>query len=106
MINDVSQFFWICCIGIILVFIIGLYCLLVTSNLIRAIIALELLTKAITLFIILAGYVTGRTGLAQAIAVTVIVIEVVIIAVACGVVLCVFRHNKTIDVKLLRNIKG
>ena len=101
-----SQFFWICCIGIALVFITGLYCLLLTFNLIRAVIALELMTKAVTLFIILAGYVTGRTGAAQAIAVTVIVIEVVIIAVTIGVVLCAFRHNKTVDVKLLRNLKG
>ena len=95
-----------CSIGGILVFIIGIYCILVTFNLIRAIIGLELLTKTVTLFLILAGYVTGRTGLAQALAITLIVIEVVVIAIAAGVILCVFRHNKTIDVKLLRNIKG
>ena len=57
-------------------------------------IGLELLTKGITLFIILAGYVTGRTGLAQAMAITLIIIEVVVIVVAVGVVLCVFRHNQ------------
>ncbi len=101
-----SQLFWMCSIGGILVFIIGIYCILVTFNLIRAIIGLELLTKTVTLFLILAGYVTGRTGLAQALAITLIVIEVVVIAIAAGVILCVFRHNKTIDVKLLRNIKG
>ena len=95
-----------CCIGIFLVFFTGLYCILATFNLIRAIIGLELLTKAVTLLIILAGYVTGRTGLAQAFAITLIVIEVVVIAVAMGVILCVFRHNKTIDVRLIRNIKG
>jgi NADH:ubiquinone oxidoreductase subunit K len=101
-----SQLFWMCSIGGILVFIIGIYCILVTFNLIRAIIGLELLTKTVTLFLILAGYVTGRTGQAQALAITLIVIEVVVIAVAAGVILCVFRHNKTINVKLLRNIKG
>ena len=106
MINDMSQLFWMCSIGAILVFITGFYCILVTFNLIRAIIGMDLLTKAVTLFLILAGYVTGRTGLAQAIVITLIVIEVVVIAVAVGVILCVFRHNKTIDVKLLRNIKG
>ena len=59
-----SQLFWMCSIGAILVFITGLYCILVTFNLIRAIIGVELLTKAVTLFLILAGYVTGHTGLA------------------------------------------
>jgi multisubunit Na+/H+ antiporter MnhC subunit len=106
MVNDIPQLFWMCSIGAILVFIIGIYCILVTFNLIRAIIGLELLTKAVTLFLILAGYVTGRMGLAQALVITLIVIEVVVIAVAVGVILCVFRHNNTIDVRLLRNIKG
>jgi multisubunit Na+/H+ antiporter MnhC subunit len=95
-----------CSIGAILVFITGLYCILVTSNLIRAIIGVELLTKAVTLFLILAGYVTGHTGLAQALAITLIIIEVVVVAIAVGVALCVFAHNRTIDVKLLRNLKG
>ena len=104
--NSVSQLFWILSIGVILIFIAGLYCLLATSNLIRTLIALELITKAITLFIILAGYVTGRCGLAQAMAITLIVIEVVIIAVAVGIILCVFRHNESVKVKMLRNIKG
>jgi multisubunit Na+/H+ antiporter MnhC subunit len=104
--NDMSWLFCVFSIGTILVFITGLYCLIATFNLIRAMIGLELLTKAVTLFMILVGYVTGRTGLAQALVITLIVIEVVVIAVAVGVILCVFRHNKTIDVRLLRNIKG
>jgi NADH:ubiquinone oxidoreductase subunit K len=106
MVNDMSQLFWMCSIAGFLVFIIGIYGLLVTFNLIRAIIGLELLTKSVTLFLILAGYVTGQTGLAQALAITLIVIEVVVIAIAVGIVLCVFRHNRTIDAQLLRNIKG
>jgi multisubunit Na+/H+ antiporter MnhC subunit len=101
-----SQLFWVCCIGIALVFITGLYGVLATINLVRAIIGLEIMTKAVTLLLIIVGYVTGRTGLAQALAITLIVIEVVIIAVAMGVILCIFEHNKTIDARLLRNVKG
>lgn len=104
--SDMTQLFWLCCIGIALLFITGIYCVLVTLNLIRAIIGLEILTKAVTLLIILAGFVTGRTGLAQALAITLIVIEVVVITVAMGVILCIFGHNKTVDAKLIRNVKG
>jgi multisubunit Na+/H+ antiporter MnhC subunit len=104
--GDMSQVWQMSCIAAILLFVIGLYCVLVTSSLIRAIIAMELLTKSVTLLLILAGYVTGRTGLAQALVVTLIVIEVVVIAVAMGVVLCVFRNNNTVDAGMLRNIKG
>ena len=106
MISDMPQVFCVFSIGIILVFIAGLYCLIATANLIRAMIGLELLTKAVTLFIILAGYVTSRTGLAQAVTIMLIVIEVVVIAVSVGIILCVFRHNKSVDVKMLRNVKG
>ena len=89
-----------------MVLIAGFFCVLLTYNLIRALIGLELLTKGITLLIILAGYVTGHTGLAQAMAITLIIIEVVIIVVGVGVVLCVFKHTQAIDVRMLRNIKG
>ena len=105
-IYNMPQLFWMFGAGATLVLITGFYCLVMTYNLIRALIGLELLTKSATLFIILAGYVTGHTGLAQALAITLIIIEVVVIAVAVGVVLCVFKHNKSIDVRLLRNIKG
>ena len=100
------QLFWLFSIGAALVLITGFYCLIVTYNLIRALIGLELLTKSATLLIILAGYITGRTALAQALAITLIVIEVVVIAVAVGIVLCVYKHNKSIDTRLLKNIKG
>lgn len=100
------QLFWLFSIGAALVLITGFYCLIVTYNLIRALIGLELLTKSATLFIILAGYITGRMALAQALAITLIVIEVVVIAVAVGIVLCVYKHNKSIDTRLLKNIKG
>jgi len=100
------QLFLMFSIAAALVLISGFYCLIVTYNLIRALIGLELLTKSVTLFIILAGYFTGRMGLAQALAITLIVIEVVVIAVAVGIVLCVYGHNKSIDARTLRNIKG
>jgi multisubunit Na+/H+ antiporter MnhC subunit len=104
--SELSQFFWVFSIVIALVMVAGFYCLLLTYNLIRALIGLELLTKGMTLFIILAGYVTGHTGLAQAMAITLIVIEVVLMVVAVGVVLGIFRHNRSIDTRLIRNIKG
>jgi multisubunit Na+/H+ antiporter MnhC subunit len=93
-------------IGAVLVLIAGLYCILTTRNLIRALIGLEILTKAVTLLIILVGKVVQQTGLAQALAITLIVIEVAVIVVAVGVVLCLHTHNKSIDATLIRNIKG
>ena len=106
MTNDMAVVLWLFGVAAVLVLIVGFYCLIATVNLIRALIGLEILTKAVTLFIILAGYVTGRTGLAQALAITLIIIEVVVVVVAAGVVLCVFSHNKSVDVRMIRNVKG
>ena len=91
---------------IILLFITGIYCILVSFNLIRALIGLEVLIKAVTLLIILAGYICGRTALAQAIVITLIVIEIVVMVVAGGIVFWAFRYNKSIDPRRLSNLKG
>jgi multisubunit Na+/H+ antiporter MnhC subunit len=103
---DASQLFWVFSIGISLVLIAGMFYLLATLNLIRALIGLELLTKGVTLLIIVAGAVTGHTGIAQAMAITLIVIEVVVIVVAAGIILAVYKQNQSIDIRMLRNIKG
>lgn len=84
----------------------GLYALLVTTNLIRVVIGLELLTKAVTIGLVLAGRLSGNLGAGQALAITVIVIEVVVMVVAVGTILIAQRSTGKVDVRLLRNIKG
>jgi NADH-quinone oxidoreductase subunit K len=92
--------------GVLLTLLVGFYCVLTTRNLVRALIGIEILTKAVTLLLILCGHLAGRIALAQTLAITLIVIEVVVMVVAVGIVLCVFRHNQTIDVATLRDLKG
>jgi len=93
-------------IFIILIFITGVYCILVSFNLVRVLIGLEILIKAVTLLIILAGYISGQVALAQAIVLTLIVIEIVIMVVAGGVVFWAFKYTKTIDPRRLSNLRG
>jgi len=100
------ELFWYFGIFIILISICGIYCILATFNLIRALIGFEILVKAATLLIILAGYLTANQALAQALVITLIVIEVVMMVVAGGVVLWLYRYNRTIDTRKLNNLKG
>jgi NADH:ubiquinone oxidoreductase subunit K len=93
-------------IAIISLFTIGIYTIVVTRNLIRTLLGLELVTKAVTLLFILIGFLSGRTNIAQALIITVIIIEVVVIAIAAGIVLGVFRHHHSLDVRNLRKLKG
>ncbi len=101
-----AQLFGYFMIFIILLFITGIYCLLATFNIIRALIGLEILIKAATLFIILAGFICGRGAIAQSIVITLIIIEIVFMVVASGLALWAFRHNRTIDPRKLSNLKG
>ena len=93
-------------LAIIMLFIAGLYCILVTRNLMRVLIGLELLTKGVTLLIILGGYMTGRVALAQSLVITLIVIEVVVIAVMAGVILSIYRHTGSLDASNVKSLKG
>lgn len=92
--------------AVALLFLVGFYSLLVSRNFIRLLISIEILTKCATLIIILAGYWTGQTGLAQTFVITLIVIEVVLIAIAAGIIIAVFRHTGSLDTRMLKNLKG
>ncbi len=93
-------------IVIALVAIAGVYCLVMTRNFIRVLIGLELMTKAATLLIIVAGLAANRMALAQSLAITLIVVEVVVVSVAAGIVLSVFRLDESLDIRKSRNLKG
>jgi len=104
--SEMTRLFSMFGVGVCLVLIVGFYCVLTTRNLIRVLIGMEVLTKAVTLLIIASGYAAGQIALAQAMAITLIIIEVVVIVVAICIILCVYRHNKSIDTALLKQIKG
>lgn len=90
----------------ILLLIAGFYCLVVTRSFLRAVIAIELLIKAVTLFFVAVGYITGKTALTQALVITVIVVEVIVVVIAGGIAISVFRKNDSLDITLLNKMKG
>jgi NADH-quinone oxidoreductase subunit K len=112
--TDNAALFGLFGIGVVLTLVIGFYGILVTRNLLRALIGMEILTKAVTLLIVVCGYVTGtdaqhrdnNIALAQALAITLIIIEVAVIVVGVGVVMCIFRNTGSIDKSGIRNLKG
>ena len=94
-----SLLFVIFVVAVVLFFAIGIYSLLVTHNLMRILISIEILTKGVTLLLIVTGYISGHMDLAEAYVITVIIIEVVLMAVATGLVLGLFRANGTLDTR-------
>ena len=104
--NELSAIFWAGGLAVILILAIAAYCVIVSRNLVRILIGLELFTKAVTLLMVLAGISAGRVALGQSLVITLIVVEVVVIAVAAGVVIGVHRHNHDLDATRLRNLRG
>lgn len=92
-------------VGFILI-IAGCYCLIRTYHMLKIIIGIEVAMKAVTMFIILAGYINGNTDLAQAFVITIIVIEVVVAVVAAGLAISLYKKYGNMDIRNLRKLKG
>ncbi len=93
-------------IAVILLLVIGLYTLLVSRNLLRMLIGYEVMAKGVTLAIVSAGWINGKMALAQTLAITAIVVEVVFIAIALAIIMLIQRKNGSLDVRKLTNLKG
>ncbi len=104
--SSMTGFFALGVAFVVLLGVAAVYAILASRNLIRILIGLELLTKAVTLLLAVAGYVAGRMALAQTFIITLIVIEVVVIAVAAGIVIGVHRHNQDLDAGKLKRLRG
>jgi NADH:ubiquinone oxidoreductase subunit K len=86
--------------------IIGLYCLLTSRNVIRLLIGIEIMVKAVVLSFGAAGFLRGNTAFAQSIIVTIIVIEVSLVAVALAIVINAHRNTGSLDIGKLTRLKG
>lgn len=93
-------------LGAVLVLATGVYCIARTRSLIRVLIGMEIITKAVTLLLIAAGRAAGRMGLAQSLVITLIVLEVAVIVVAVSIVLGVSRATGSVDASAIEEIKG
>jgi NADH-quinone oxidoreductase subunit K len=93
-------------LGVLLTLVIGFYCVIRTRNLVRALIGMEVLTKGVTLLLILCGYLANRMALAQTLAITLIIVEVAVIVVAISVFLGIFRRTRSVNSTDVQNLKG
>lgn len=85
---------------------VGLYGLLISRNLIKIVVALQLLVKAAVLALVAAGSASGRVGLSQSLGVTVIVADTVVAVIALALAVQVQRRLGTLDVRTLSSLRG
>jgi len=95
-------------IAFVVVFIllgVGLYALLVVSNLIKVVVALQILGKGAALALVIAGSLRGQANLGQSMALTVIVADTIVAVVGLALAVQVRRHFGTLDLKSLTMLR-
>jgi NADH:ubiquinone oxidoreductase subunit K len=93
-------------IFVVLLLVIGLYTLIAAKSMLRMLIGFEIMAKGVTLAIVSAGSANGKIVLGQTLAITIIVVEVVFIAIALAIVMLAHRKFKSLDIRNLTKLKG
>jgi multicomponent Na+:H+ antiporter subunit C len=105
----------------ILLFLIGLYCIIAKKNLLKIIIGLVIVEYAVNLFLVLLGYKSGGHApiinlntpewayvdpLPQALVLTAIVIGLAVLTLTVAIALRIYERYGTFDVTRIRKLKG
>jgi NADH:ubiquinone oxidoreductase subunit K len=92
--------------GVIALLGVGFYGLLITRNLIKIVMVLQILIKAVILALVLAGKLSGNIGLGQSTAATVIVADTIVAVVGLALAVQVRRRLGTLDVPKISSMRG
>ena len=92
--------------GVVLLLVIGFYGLLITRNLIKIVLLLQILVKAVVVALVLGGKASGNLGLGQSLAATVIVADTVVAVVALALAVQVCRRVGTLDLAKISSLRG
>lgn len=93
-------------IGILCLLGVGFYGLLFKRNLIKLVIALQILVKGVMLAIIAAGMVSNRINLAQSMVITIIVADTIVAVIGMALAVQVRRQIGTLDSAELSRLRG
>ncbi|MDF1500132.1 MAG: NADH-quinone oxidoreductase subunit K [Anaerolineales bacterium] len=85
---------------------LGFYGLLVTRNMIKLIMMLQIIVKAAVLGIVIAGQGNGQLNLSQNVAITIIVVDTIVAVVALAFAIQIRRQMGTLDIRELASLRG
>lgn len=92
--------------GVVALLGVGFYGLLITRNLIKVVMVLQILVKAVILALVLAGKLSGNIGLGISTAATVIVADTIVAVVGLALAVQVRRRFGTVDVPKISTLRG
>ena len=98
--------FNIALIGVIGLLGIGFYGLMISRNLIKIVVALQILVKGAMLALVASGYANGQINLSQSMALTVIVADTIVAVMGMALGVQIRRRIGTLDVRDLSSMRG
>lgn len=90
----------------VLLFAMGLACLLSQRSLIKQVIGLRIMVQGVALSLIHAGYLLRDTNRAQAMVISMLVVEAIVISIGLAMIVNAFRHYPSGDIDRLNRLKG
>lgn len=84
---------------------IGLYGLITQRNLIKLVVALQVLVKGSLLGLVVAGRMAGQTGLGQSMALTFLVVDTIVAVITLALVVQIRKRFGTLDIKDLTTLR-
>lgn len=92
-------------LGVVILFGVGVYGLLLTHHLIKIVIALQIIGKAVIIAFAAAGTMSERVQLAQSLIVTIIVADTMVAVISLALVIQVKQRLGTLDARELSNLR-
>ena len=90
----------------LMLFLVGLFCLLSRRNVIKQVIGLKIMLQGVTLSLIHGGHIRGDMRLAQTMVISALVVETITIAIALVLIVNLFRHYPSGDIDDLDRLRG
>ncbi len=84
---------------------IGIYGLLITRNLIKIVVALQVFAKGTILVMVAAGGISGKPAIGQSLAITVIVADTVVTVMALALAIQIRRWCGTLDARGISRLR-
>ena len=85
---------------------IGIYGLLIIHNMIKIVIAIQIMVKGAMLCFVAAGSLTGQTSLGQSLAVTTVTADTVVAIIGLALAIRIQHRTGTLDVNEVINLEG
>ena len=90
----------------LLLFGIGLFCLLTRRSVIKQVIGLRIMVQGVALNIVNAGFLLRDLRHAESMVISVLVVEAIVIAVALALIVNIFLHYPSGDIDDLNRLRG